>query len=690
MKSYNKSISYRSEIDGLRAIAILPVILFHAGFSLFSGGYLGVDVFFVISGYLITTIIINELSEKNFRLINFYERRARRILPALFFVLIVCIIFSFSFLLPSDFASFSKSVISVVAFSSNFLFWKESGYFDLEAEFKPLLHTWSLAVEEQYYIIFPIFILIFIKFGMKFIFYSLIFIFLLSLALASFGSMSMPVASFYLLPTRGWEILLGSICAYLVHFKIKIKRKKFINLFSFIGFFLILISMFTFDENTPTPSPYTLIPTSGAALIILFASKGTIVNSILSFKPLVGIGLISYSTYLWHQPIFSFFKIVIPQQELIQTNYSLIMISLSILSLLFGWLSWRFIERPFRIKTTEINKSNNKRGKKFLLNCFLIMIFFSIFSYTFVKSKGYPDRLSKEITMIAMQENDKSPYKDSCQIEDGTIIHPLKECTDFLINNKAEVIFVGDSHSNAISYQSQRLLFEKNISSYSVSYNACIGLEGFYTVTKPSNHDCDKYNKDILEYAREVEADTLVITSRFPLYISGERFNNTRGGIEFGEPLYIDTIENKNTGYVSFADDMRKKRVLKRIKSQIYNILDEFNVVMVYPIPEMGWNIPREMAKCKIMKAFDCNFDYPIDVFFERSKDTSILFNNIKNHNFIRVFPSEVICNKDKEICSGIIDNKLLYYDDDHLSNSNGSNLLAPKILKAVRQSKNL
>ena len=230
-------ISYRKEIDGLRAIAVIPVVFFHAGISSFSGGYVGVDVFFVISGYLITSLIVAEKEKEEFSIINFYERRARRILPALFFMSLVCVPFSFILMSPSQLKEFSDSLISIPLFVSNFVFWGESGYFSSAAEEKPLLHTWSLAVEEQYYLLFPIFILIFWKLKRE-ILVSIIFIIsILSILLAQFGSNlapqppfydevfrynAIPDFAFFLAPTRAWELLFGSLTAF---FLLK-ERKK--------------------------------------------------------------------------------------------------------------------------------------------------------------------------------------------------------------------------------------------------------------------------------------------------------------------------------------------------------------------------------------------------------------------------------------------------------------------------------
>ncbi len=204
-------MKYRREIDGLRCVAVIPVIFFHAGISIFSGGYVGVDVFFVISGYLITSIIIAEIEAGNFSIKGFYERRARRILPALFFIAFACIPFAWAWMTPSQLGEFFQSLSAVSIFSSNILFWLEIGYFNPAAELKPLLHTWSLAIEEQYYIFFPLFILAIWRFGKGVIFTSLLMIGFASILLAHWGSANHPGANFYLLPTRLWELLIGSL-----------------------------------------------------------------------------------------------------------------------------------------------------------------------------------------------------------------------------------------------------------------------------------------------------------------------------------------------------------------------------------------------------------------------------------------------------------------------------------------------
>lgn len=339
-------IGYRREIDGLRALAVVPVILFHAGFRTFSGGFVGVDVFFVISGYLITSIILAEKETGTFSIRNFYERRARRILPALFVVMAACIPFAWLWLLPDDMKDFSHSLAAVSVFASNILFWRGSGYFGTEAELIPLLHTWSLAVEEQYYALYPLFLCLMWRFAQRWTVATLAMIALGSLLLAQWGAYNKAGATFFLLPTRGWELAIGAFIAFYFARPQAIKVNNLVaQTASVAGLLLIGVAVFVFRKETPDPSLYTLLPTIGAALIIVFATPGTYVGQLLGTKPFVGIGLISYSAYLWHQPIFAFAR----HRSLLEPS-GLTFIVLSCSALGLAYLSWRFVERPFRIR----------------------------------------------------------------------------------------------------------------------------------------------------------------------------------------------------------------------------------------------------------------------------------------------------------------------------------------------------
>ncbi|MBK9305963.1 MAG: acyltransferase [Nitrospira sp.] len=343
-------MKYRPEIDGLRAIAVIPVILFHAGMPLFTGGFIGVDIFFVISGYLITTIILTELEAGKFSILHFYERRARRILPALFLVLGLCLPFAWLWLMPADLSEFTGSVLAVLCFSANIYFWRQSDYFDSATELKPLLHTWSLGVEEQFYVFFPIFLLLAWRMRRSGIVGLLVIGSLLSLALAQYGTGLKPVATFFLLPTRGWELAIGSLIAFHLTDTVRHKEKEHFpsalsQILSLAGLGLIIYSILVFHKETPFPSLYTLVPTAGAALLILFARPNTVVGRVLAGRFLVAVGLVSYSAYLWHQPLFSFAR----HRSLTDLNPVVIA---SLVALTFGlaYLTWRFVERPFRQK----------------------------------------------------------------------------------------------------------------------------------------------------------------------------------------------------------------------------------------------------------------------------------------------------------------------------------------------------
>ena len=330
---------YRAEIDGLRAVAVVPVILFHAGSDLFSGGYLGVDVFFVISGYLITTILVDDLAAGRFSIARFYERRARRILPALFVVLAATSVLAWAWMVPSQLEDYARTVIAVVLFVSNIHFWRSEDYFAPVAELNPLLHTWSLAVEEQFYIGFPLLLLALWRFGSRRLFMAIAALSCASLLLAEWAWRNEPAANFFLLPTRAWELGIGALCALVL----REGRVRARPLLAGLGLGLIVVSIFVFDDETPFPSLYALAPVGGTALVILFAQAGSPVARLLSLRAMVGIGLVSYSAYLWHQPLFALARVrslVHPSPEL--------MLGLVLVTFVLAYLSWRFVEQPFR------------------------------------------------------------------------------------------------------------------------------------------------------------------------------------------------------------------------------------------------------------------------------------------------------------------------------------------------------
>jgi len=667
-------MKYRSEIDGLRSIAVIPVILFHAGFEFFSGGFIGVDVFFVISGYLITTILIEDIENKRFSVLNFYERRARRILPALFFVMLCSIPFALLWMTPWELKDFSQSLVAVSLFASNILFWRKSGYFAEASEENTMIHTWSLAVEEQYYILFPLFLFLAWRYGKNRVFWIIVVLAAVSLALSEWGWRNKDSANFFLLPTRAWELFTGSITAFIIQ-KNGVKNN---NILSFIGFSAIIFSIFVYDKNTPFPSVYALVPVIGVALIILFANRQTYIAKLLSTKLLVGVGLISYSLYLWHQPLFAFARI-----RSIDAPSQALMVLLIVASIILAIFSWKYIEQPFRRKSGLL-----KNRKQVFTTSIIGILIFIILGLAGHISKGfiqfYPKKIQLKIQLIDSAKRSVNPYREKCHLSENKIKHPREGCVDFLIDGKAQVVMLGDSHSDAISYNVQELLKKNNISSYAISYSGCIGFPGLYRVDNRNiNYKCHEYNLSMLEYARNIGAKTLIITSRFPLYLNGNRYDNELGGLEEGGAAYVDLIKYKETP-LPFDSDIRRKRVKDFYQKALKKLLQEFNVVLVYPIPEAGWYVPEYVIKQ--MRIGGNNNHTLLSSYNNRNNDVFEVFNNVDSNKLFRVLPAKTFCNKLENKCYLSDDKGVYYRDDDHLS-AYGAKLLAPSILKEVSKS---
>jgi peptidoglycan/LPS O-acetylase OafA/YrhL len=341
-----RAAAYRSDIDGLRAVAVVPVVIFHLGVHAVRGGFVGVDVFFVISGYLITQVLIGDIERGRFSIVGFYERRIRRILPALLAVLAATAALYFTVSLPDEYAEFSRTLLAAAASVSNIYFWLHAGYFDGTALSTPLLHTWSLAVEEQFYVLWPICLYLMYRFRRQHVLLLTAGVALVSLSISAVGAFTHPVATFYLLHTRAWELLLGSLLALnIVSSPLGAAAR---NALSILGLALIAASVFWLSSDLPFPGLLALPPCLGAALIILAGRDGTSwAGRVLSWRPIVFIGLISYSLYLWHWPIVVLqrggYLTLVPGQTGRIQNLAVIGASFAIAA-----LSWRFIEQPFR------------------------------------------------------------------------------------------------------------------------------------------------------------------------------------------------------------------------------------------------------------------------------------------------------------------------------------------------------
>lgn len=669
-------MKYRSEIDGLRALAVTPVVLFHAGLPGFDGGYLGVDVFFVISGYLITTIILDDIALKRFSILTFYERRLRRILPAYVVVVLACMAPAWAWMMPDELRNFGQSVFASSVFSSNILFWTESGYFAVGSELKPLLHTWSLSVEEQFYVFFPLILVGLAHRRWRWTVLAIVLITAFSLGLSELGWRRWPSANFYLLPFRAWELGIGALASILI--RLYAPRQN--ALVSGAGFLMLAASLVMFDDTTPMPSVYGLVPVLGTALIILFASPSTWVGRVLSLKPVVFIGLISYSTYLWHQPLLAFARI-----RAIPSASEFVLTLAVIASFVLGYLSWRYVEQPFRKggPLFSIPRARILGGSVAALGSLALLGLFGNFQ------AGFPGRLTERALTLAAFAHDRSPLEneDYCTFYTTRQLteQPIAECDMFMRDGRADVIFIGDSHSGAISYDTQIALEEIGISSYGITYSGCLGLRGFERLGQPEGYDCLGYNEAMIEFARESEAKILVITGRFPLYLTGERFDNGEGGVEHGPAVLFDRT-GVNTGVTRLDDPARIDRMLSGFTEELRRLTSEFSVVFVEPIPEAGWEVPQLAARIAFFRSENV-FDVSTDraAYEQRVAALNAAIDQVQSDRLFRVRPDEVFCNRvEAGRCINAVQNVAYYFDNNHLSRS-GARELAPAIVAAIQ-----
>ena len=518
---------YRPEIDGLRALAVIPVILYHAGIEIFQGGFVGVDIFFVISGYLITTIILKDIKKNKFKLGYFYQRRVRRILPALIIVIALSLPIALFLLPPSDLKSFSKSVISSLTFWSNFQFSSESGYFGVPGEYKPLLHTWSLSIEEQFYIFYPLLLILLFKINKNFTGWSIGVVFFISLFFSQWSGninskfpffdedllfYSQSFLSEFMMPFgRIWELALGAICAFLINSTkrnfitnhIKNSKILFLDIYSILGFSFIFFSIFYLSRNFPYPSFYSLIPTLGTTLLILFCQKKTIVQKILSNKTLVFIGLISYSAYLFHYPIFSFIKYATTNVKSSIYIYTIPLI------LFISFLNWKYIEKPFRNPNTSIKKL-------FIFISFSYLLLITICFFIFV-SNGLPEREKFELPKNIL--NSFIIPKSSSKCFDINYIHKKENKEKIckignLEGEKIDFIVFGDSH--VVSYYSllNNLAKKNNKSGLFIGYSGCPPILNVYPLRgDQKERNCFKLNKLIYQIVSEKKIKNLILIS---------------------------------------------------------------------------------------------------------------------------------------------------------------------------------
>jgi peptidoglycan/LPS O-acetylase OafA/YrhL len=669
-------MDYRREIDGLRAFAVLPVILFHAGFETFSGGFVGVDVFFAISGYLITTIILAELEQGKFSIINFYERRARRILPALFLVILVCIPFAWFWLLPSDMKDFSESLAAVSVFASNIFFWRESGYFDTAAELKPLVHTWSLAVEEQYYVLFPLFLMLFWKLGKRWILVTLGLVFVASLAVAQWAAYANPAAAFYLLPTRGWELLIGAFAAFYLSQPNRKNFGKGLSEFGgWLGVALILYAIFAYSKTTPFPGFFALVPTIGAVLIILFATQQNTVGKFVGNKAFVAVGLISYSAYLWHQPLFAFAR-----HQSSNDPSQIILGLLSFLAIFLGYLSWKFVEGPFR------KRGFISRSKVFLLSFFVTVVILVIGIIGHLNN-GYTGRLPSNLVWESLGAK-LAANGDVCDPQPVADYDGINACKFGAVGSNKSVILYGDSHAQAINEYLNKEFTKHNIEGIKIGLKDCQIVPSILDTKDPlsKGNECSARFESLKAYIVSNNADVIVISRwSFRLYpikgvIDQMPYQNSEGGREFESYREYAVIKD---GKLDFSSKTKSEAVEELVEGFLAT---NQRIFFIYPVPEIAWNIAKKNFNYyKRYRTTLGEISIPYEDFKTRNRFVINIFDSFSNReNFYPVRPSEVFCNSFvKSRCVAQYDSVPYYYDDDHLSDE-GAKLVVDKFLRTI------
>lgn len=635
-------MQHRPDIDGLRAIAVVPVILFHMELTPFSGGFVGVDVFFVISGFLITSIIARDLENKDrqFSLRDFYERRIRRIFPALFSVLAVTSALAYVVLLPRDLNDYAKSLVATAGFASNIFFYRQWGYFDAEAHTKPLLHTWSLAVEEQFYLVFPL--LLVLLYGLlrrrkhvRQVLALLAFAsFVWTVALLS----SNQAAAFYLAPARSWELLLGSMLALGA---VPAFRPRFAEYAALTGVVLLAVAVLAFTASTPFPGPAALLPCVGAALII-HAGEGTRIARLLSLRPIVFVGLISYSLYLWHWALLSLARHwVVGALSLVQT-WMVIAVAVA-----FSAFSWKYIEGPFRGRAAPrlAEKTAVQRWRVFIWGgaFSMIAVILGVIGW---RADGWPSRVPPEAIAFDASREDFNLRRKECHSHDGMSLAYRDTCRFGASDGEPRYAIWGDSHAAEMVIALGELAEAAGSSIRLISYTAC--PPGSVIAGGPRGDGSCALHEAATHHA--IAAD-----SSLAIVFLVARYSYAR----------------EVQGDVYFTELGRVARALADAGKI---------VVLIYPLPEYKVSVPMQLARAVKRGTPASEIGMSRSAFDAQRAPYVRALNAIRADARIQmVDPATRLCTKKR--CIVYAEGHALYFDDDHLS-VRGVRFLAPSFAR--------
>nr|WP_299472295.1 acyltransferase family protein [uncultured Roseibium sp.] len=676
---------YRADIDGLRALAVVPVVAFHAFPAWMPGGFIGVDVFFVISGFLISTIIFENLDRGTFSFVEFYSRRIKRIFPALLLVLVACFAFGWFTLLADEYMQLGKHIAAGAGFVSNFVFWSEAGYFDNAAETKPLLHLWSLGIEEQFYIVWPMLLWIAWKRGFNLLTLAVV------LALVSFllnldAIGQDPVAAFYSPQTRFWELMSGSVLAWLTRYKwttfseIKpridgwlakaVYREETVpdgrtlsNTTSFLGSALLVFGFWKISKDLSFPGFWAVVPVLGAVFIIVAGPGAWINRKILANKVAIWFGLISYPLYLWHWPLLSFARVIEGQ-----TPGLMIRLGAVVLSVGLAWLTYRLVERPIRV---------GGYGRIKVTVLILLMCVVGFFGYNTYSRDGLPFRSITANLRNLSQLTYFFPTTSACSAN-----HPyaLETCYESEKKYPETVALVGDSHMMALTHGFKHLFDENKLDSNVIAIGK-VGCNPFLNTDSITFKKISFGCKDVITPAirnliQRDDVKWVLLVGRHAGRFTGKPF----GEIEKEYLL-------KPWTYTFLDGSLQSNSNQEAFELGLQHTVDEIvkagkKVIFVHQFPEMGFDIRGCLDRFGTTKSDKCALD--VDIVTERLTPYKDSVERIvaANPNVFQYDPMNLVC--DDNVCDPFNEDGLLYYrDDDHMSKL-GAEAVAQEISREI------
>lgn len=662
------SINYRPEIDGLRAIAVLSVLLYHIDASLLPGGFLGVDIFFVISGYLISLIVFREQAAGSFSFGNFYARRILRLFPALVIVLYATLGFGAFALYADEYELLGKHASSAIIFMLNFQLMGEAGYFDVASHAKPLMHLWSLSVEEQFYVVWPPIMLI--AFGWLGLHCRWV---IGSLLIASFAFAirlaSWDIDTLYFHPlARFWELLVGAAIACWHHKRginnlpSWLDNLRTRNVLSMLGLALVAIAILCLNDTIIHPGWLTTVPVLGVVAIITSGSK-TLGNRILSLPMLVWIGLISYPLYLWHWPVLSYIRIMesgTPQQCLLWAG--------AVLALALAAFTFRYIEQPLRHRALVRPK---------LMGLITAMMVLLVISRIVVTSDGLPNRSSVRYVQTAEAQMKREPGQDEFCIRRFSTGQAPVYCREMPVTAHARMIaIIGDSHAHALYPGVAELAAKLGYGTLLLANSGCPPLDGTVVGRNPVEKAKCAAAIDVIlkEIEREPRVDTVLIATRGPIYLTGSGYGPAESN--YAHPPISSDVDKHHAQTPVEIFSTGLANTLARLRSH------GKSVAYLLQVPELG--VPARNCLGRPLSILDTTTcSVTLDEYMARMSEYRNAVKRLQHAGLLPklVDPAPLFCIQG--ICSGIRSKQLLYADDDHLS-VQGSRVLAPYIIQAL------